>query len=346
MARPTLVSLAKELGVSRQTVSNVINAPHLVREETRERVAAAIEASGYQPNQAAQSLRNQKSRTIAMRIYPTLEEGINGAVMDRFLHCMVDELRTAGYHLLLVTADDVDDELETITAMHLRGRIDGCILTHSHADDPRPAQLAEAGVEIACFGRPWGAEETSTHAWVDVDGGAGTLVATRHLLDQGHHRIGFIGWPVGSGAGDDRRKGWAQAMRAAGVEGFEQWTTEGIDTMDSGLAGMEQLLAAGVEAAVCSSDSLALGAVEALRRSGRLDEGSAPVIGFDDTPVARAMGLPSIDQNVEQAARLLCQQLLRRLDGDHNPVPVTERLVTPSLAVRGLRAMVLAGAKT
>lgn len=99
MARPTLVSLARELGVSRQTVSNVINAPHLVKAETRERVQAAIEASGYRPNVAAQALRNQRSHTIAMRLYPTLDGGVNGAVVDRFLHHLVQTLRTRGYKI-------------------------------------------------------------------------------------------------------------------------------------------------------------------------------------------------------------------------------------------------------
>ena len=95
MVRPTLVSLARELGVSRQTVSIVLNAPHLVRPETRERVAKAIEESGYRPSAAAQALRRQRSLTLALRLYPSTD-GINGAVMDRFLHSLVEQAETLG----------------------------------------------------------------------------------------------------------------------------------------------------------------------------------------------------------------------------------------------------------
>lgn len=339
MGRPTLVSLAKELGVSRQTVSNVINAPHLVKPETRERVQEAIERSGYRPNQAAQALRNQRSRTVAMRVYPTLDEGINGAVMDRFVHRFAQALRDSGYALLLVTADSDRDEVETLQEMSIRGRIDGCLLTGTYAGDTRPAELTEAGATVVAFGRPWGQEETSAHDWVDVDGAAGTRLATQHLLDAGHRRIGFLGWPEGSGVGDDRRRGWAETMQAAGIDGFEAWQAQGMDTMASGLAGMETLLQLGADAAVCAADSLAVGAVEHLRRRSLMTGASAPVVGFDNTPVARAMGVSSVDQNVEQAVQVLTDRLMLRVGDDSTSIPALTELLAPRLMIRELSSI-------
>ncbi|MEL4506106.1 LacI family DNA-binding transcriptional regulator [Luteococcus sp. H138] len=339
MGRPTLVSLAKELGVSRQTVSNVINAPHLVKSETRERVQEAIERSGYRPNQAAQALRNQRSRTVAMRVYPTLDEGINGAVMDRFVHRFAQALRDRGYALLLVTADSDEDEVDTLHEMSIRGRIDGCLLTGTYAGDPRPAQLAAEGAKLVAFGRPWGQEETSTHDWVDIDGAAGTRMATQHLLDAGYRRIGFLGWPEGSGVGDDRRRGWAETLGAAGVDGFEAWQATGMDTMATGLSGMETLLGLGAEAVVCAADSLAVGAVEHLRRSGLMTRPTAPVIGFDNTPVARAMGISSIDQDVERAVQALTDRLMLRVGDGSDDLPPLNQLLAPRLVTRELSSI-------
>ena len=338
MARPTLVSLARELGVSRQTVSNVINAPHLVRTETRERVQAAIEASGYRPNVAAQALRNRRSMTLAMRMHPTMEDGINGSIRDRFLHHLVVAAREQGYSLLLTTAQSFDDEVDVLTEMHVRGTIDGCVLTDTHAGDSRPARLLDKGVPVAAFGRPWGHEEM--HPWVDVEGWRGTHAATSHLLERGHERIGFIGWPGNSDSGLDRRSGWERAMAEHGHDAdLSRWSAERLDRIDAGLDAAEALLDQGVEAFVCASDSLALGALEAVRRRG-FEGPQAPVVGFDNTPVARAIGLSSLDQPVEQAAEVLCRQLVGLVNPSAESTPPAEHvLLEPSLVVRELAEM-------
>lgn len=338
MNRPTLVSLANELGVSRQTVSNVINAPHLVRPETRARVQKAITESGYRPNVAAQALRNQRSRTIGMRILPA-SDGINGAIMDRFLHHLVAECQELGYNLMLFTATDERDEVAQARDLFERGSIDGCVLTGTHSADTRPGELAERGIPCAAFGRPWGEVERAGHIWVDVDGRSGTRAATRHLLALGHTRIGFIGWPFGSELGDDRRAGWSEAMAEASLTGWEEWHAEGEDGTQTGLYAMEQLREKGVEGVVCASDSLALGAREAFRRrSTQPHVGELPVIGFDNTPVAAAITMSSIAQPVERCAQLLASALVHELDPKSRgrALQPDERLVAPVLAPRSV----------
>ena len=104
MRRPTLASLASELGVSRQTISNVLNAPHKVKPATRERIQAAIAAAGYRPSAAARQLRTQRSMNLGMRLFPATD-GINGAVLDRFLHALTEAAQSAGYRLPLCCAD-------------------------------------------------------------------------------------------------------------------------------------------------------------------------------------------------------------------------------------------------
>lgn len=320
MARPTLVSLAKELGVSRQTVSNVINAPHLVKQETRERVQEAIERSGYRPNQAAQSLRNQCSRTLAMRIYPS-SDGIYGAVMDRFHHELVREARARDYNIMPITAKNDSDEVDQLIGLYDNGSIDACLLSGTSAQDVRPAALSQRGLPMVAFGRPWG-KPADQHYWVDVDGAGAMATATRTFLGQGHERVAFVGLEVGSGPGDDRRAGWRRVMgEHLPAQELEALDTQGVDCLETGIAAVERLLDRGATAFVCATDSLALGASIRLRELRPETSGPLPVIGFDDSPVARAVGMSSVAQPVETAVRLLVEALIQQLRDPDGALP-------------------------
>lgn len=332
-ARPTLVSIAQELGVSRQTVSNVLNNPSVVHPRTRERVDAAIKKSGYRPSAAGKALRTQRSMAIGLRLYRAVD-GINGAVMDRFLHSLAEEAQRLGYQLTLLTADDAAGEVEKLETLYHSASIDLAVLTDTGADDTRPARLRENRVPFVTFGRPWGRIETSDHCWVDVDGAAGTAAAAAWLRDLGHQRIGFLGWPEGSGVGDDRRSGWQATV--ADLPGSAGLSVAVLDDHPSaGAEGATELVARGATAIVCASDSLALGAIGHFRTVGRLGEAEVPVVGFDDTPVARATGLSSVHQPVEQAAVDLLELALTILDGNTPAHP--HRLLEPHLVQRRLQ---------
>ncbi|GAA4192972.1 LacI family DNA-binding transcriptional regulator [Streptosporangium oxazolinicum] len=343
----TITDVARRAGVSRQTVSNVLNSPELVREETRDRVREAIGALGYRASQAARQMRTGRSRLIATRIQPD-RDGINGSVLDRFLHGLTASAAQAGYRILLYAAGDERAEIDTFEELVGSHEPDAFVLASTYYGDGRPAWLRERRLPFVTFGRPWGnaggqATGDPGHAWVDVDGAAGTAAATRHLLDAGHRRIGFLGWPTGSGVGDDRRSGWARTLVAEGIDpdGLNQATDDGV--ADGEKAARELLRAERpITALVCASDSLALGALHAVRSltasgqltaSGRLtaegrltiagqaggEEGlPVSVIGFDDTPVAKAVGLSSVSQPLAEAAAG-CVGLLTRLFDPPSP---------------------------
>ncbi|WP_433368876.1 LacI family DNA-binding transcriptional regulator [Actinoplanes sp. CA-142083] len=316
MEKVTIATVAERAGVSRQTVSNVINAPEVVRPETRDRVREAIASLGYRVNQAARQMRTGRSKLIAVRIEPA-RDGINGSVLDRFLHGLTDAAGLAGYRVMLYTAADDAGEIATYDELLTAYDLDGFVLTSTHHGDPRTSWLAERDVPFVTFGRPWGAPET--HSWVDVDNAAGTAAATRRLLETGHTRIGFLGWPAGSGVGDARRAGWSSAM--AGLPTPEVAADDGVD---SGAAAAAQL-PDDITAVVCASDSLALGAMRAL--PGRA------VVGFDDTAVAQAVGLTSVSQPLAEAAAR-CMDLLAELLDGRAPNHPTHLLLPPSLVVR------------
>lgn len=330
--RVTIATVARHAGVSRQTVSNVLNAPELVREETRLRVRDAIEILGYRTHQAARQLRTGRSRLLAVRIDPA-RHGVENPVLDRFLHGLTEAAAPAGYRVMLYTADDDGSEIATYEELLASYALDAFVLTHTHHGDTRTAWLTRAQVPFITFGRPWGA--LGEHPWVDVDGAAGTAAATRHLLDEGHRDIGFLGWPTGSGVGDDRQAGWERALREAGVapDGLDVHT---VDGRDEGERAARELLARRrpATAFVCASDQLALGAHRALEE-GRIP-GVPPVIGFDDGPMARAAGLSSVRQPLAEAAAACVRMLSAVLDpSPGQPVEtVRQVLLEPHLVIR------------
>jgi DNA-binding LacI/PurR family transcriptional regulator len=339
--RPTLASLASELAVSRQTISNVLNAPHKVKPATRERVQAAIAAAGYRPSAAARQLRTQRSMTFGMRLFPATD-GINGAVLDRFLHALTEAAQSAGYRLTLFCADSDGDEIRQYEELLDAAGLDGFILSSSSPDDARTRWLQERGTPFAVFGRPWhaaGQPAVTSHPWVDVDGAAGTEAAVEMLLAQGHSRVGFLGWYTGDPVGADRRNGWERAMTAAGLgPAAAVLSVEAEDTVAGGAAGAAVLVSRGATAVVCSSDSLALGAMEKLRK---VHSGAArpAVVGFDNTPVAAALGLSSVAQPAEEAARHLIRVLTHELAGNSGSAPegappARQLLLAPSVVER------------
>lgn len=322
--RATLNSVARQAGVSRQTVSNVLNSPELVSPGTLDRVRRVIDEQGYRANRAARQMRTSRSQVIGLRIEP-VRDGVNGNVLDRFLHSLTATAERHDHRTMLFTATDDDAEIRAYSDLVASVGVDAFVVTGTHHADRRTAWLTEHGLPFVTFGRPWG--EPGAHPWVDVDGAAGTEVATAHLLRRGHRRIAFVGWPDGSGAGDERRAGWRRALRNAGLPpGFDVATPDGTD---SGRAACAQLLdtPAAPTAFVCASDSLALGVVTELRV--RREPWDA-VIGFDDTPVARFLGLTSVRQPVAEVAAACVQQLRTVLAGG-TPEPV---LLTPELVVR------------
>lgn len=366
-SRPTLQSVAERAAVSRQTVSNVLNAPHLVRPETIERVRAVIDEVGYRPHVAARQLRTRRSQVIGLRLEPTID-GISGAVLDRFLHALTEQAQLRGYRVMLFTAADDHGEIAAYEELLGTIDVDAFVLTSTHHDDPRTQWLAERDVPFATFGRPWQSEpppgsdaSDSTdrpvdHPWVDVDGAAGTRAAVEHLRELGHRRIGFIGWPSGSGVGDDRRSGWRRAL--ADVLAPHELDALDMSVPDGVTSGARaaQVLVDRIDptAFVCASDSLALGVLGALRPIGDLRPGAPAhfvgraVVGFDDTPVARAVGLSSVAQPLVEAAgrvfMLVLDRLMTRGPDESVPFPAGDVLdaaadhhvlLNPNLVVRG-----------
>ncbi|MGB4137661.1 MAG: LacI family DNA-binding transcriptional regulator [Microbacterium sp.] len=330
---PTVEDVARRAGVSRQTVSNVLNAPDVVKPVTRDRVLAAIGELGYRRHAAARRLRIRRSSTIGIRLDPYVG-GVSGVVLDRFLHAITERASERGMRMLVYSARTREEEVLRLGELWDSSEIDAAIITGTVRDDSRVGRLDDHGLPFVSFGRPWGRDDIAdpTHLWVDVDGAAGTAAATRHARAFGP-RVAFLGWPEGSGTGDERERGWRDTMRESGLTGARLIAEEGVAEARS---AMEVAFAAGLDAdaIVCASDTLAVGALLALNGTGR----RMPVIGFDNTPTAEALGFSSVEQRPEDVAA----GALRLLMGPTGDVVVPRRpeagsahvLIEPELVVR------------
>ncbi|WP_256041381.1 LacI family DNA-binding transcriptional regulator [Cryobacterium sp. SO1] len=339
---PTVTDVALAAGVSRQTVSNVMNSPGIVRADTRERVQAAIAQLGYRPHASARRLRTRRSSTIGIRLDPMID-GISGSVLDRFLHALTEQADKQGLRVLLFTATSPEDEITQLQRLNDGADVDGFVLTSTFAGDPRTKWLIENGISFVTFGRPWGTNDMNDpqHLWVDVDGWAGLHEATRAAQDAGARRIGYIGWPSPSGTGEDRRRGWRDAMLERGnVTDDDLALLEVVceDGVAQGTAAMQELrrTAGTLDAVLCASDSLALGAMIA-------NPERVPVTGYDNTPVAAAIGLSSVDQSVDEVAAGVLELLTGEFSGNVQGAPESDeprhRMVKPRLVVREFAAI-------
>ncbi|MCW2784784.1 MAG: LacI family transcriptional regulator [Marmoricola sp.] len=329
---PTLATVAERAGVSRQTVSNALNNPELLREDTLARVQAVIDELGYTPNRAARQLRTRSSHLIGLR-FEQAQEGTSNALMDRFVHSLVEATARTGHHILLF-AGDPDDPLDGYRELLRATAVDAFVITDTYAGTAQADLLRRVGAPFVTFGRPWD-EPGAAQPWVDVSGARGAELATEHLLAAAHRGIAWLGWEASSRIGEDRRSGWQAAMRAAGLDGPGVRIADNVDA--ARMAAHELLEGTGpdrVTGFVCASDTLGIGVLHALAERGLRPGIDVGVVGFDDSLGAQVTwpGLTSVRQPLEQVAI----EIVELLHGVLSLKPVREpaRMLEPTLVVR------------
>jgi LacI family transcriptional regulator len=329
----TLMQVARRAGVSAQTVSNAVNNPERVAPATRERILAAVDELGYEPNLSARALRNRSSSLIAFKTRPPRTDKAS-LLMDEFLYTLNAAAAEAGYHLILCHAEDGSaNEIKAYRDLLKKTSVDAFVLSETHRNDDRVAALRSWGVPFAAFGRSWDGDEATS--WVDVDGRAGTRAATEHVAAQGHERIGHLGWTAESEIGAERREGWREGCRERGLD--TDLEAEVADTLEAGRQAAHRLLDAvhPATALVCASDTLALGALRALYERGLRPGADVAVTGFDDSPTAALVspGLTTLHQPIDLVGRQLIQTIDDLLAGTtREPQHV---LLEPDLIIRG-----------
>jgi len=328
--RATIKDVSRVAGVSVATVSNVLNSPDIVAEQTHDRVMAVIEQLGYKPNRAARALQQQRTFSIGYQ----MPRETDGFALDVFLHRVVERAEEADLAIVLFAPRPGQDQVDAYREMIRRGAVDGFVISATGHGDDRIEHLLEAGFPFVTFGRT---DFSGDHAWVDVDGCAGADLATAHLLDRGHREIAFIGWPEGSITGDERSSGYRRALADRGVSVRPELVLRTENGVEPGSTAMQQLL--DVEnpptAVVAVQDLLALGAMNAIRERGLTIGRDMAVVGFDDIPSAAlaSPALSSIRQPMDRVGELVVEMLVEELDEDSVGTARTE-ILTPELVVR------------
>ncbi|MEZ5096221.1 MAG: substrate-binding domain-containing protein [Nocardioides sp.] len=259
------------------------------------------------------------------------QEGTANATMDRFVHTLVEASRAAGYHVLLFAGDE--DPLSGYDELLRSTAVDAFVVTDTYLGNPQAAWLASRRAPFVAFGRPWHDAE-ATHPWVDVDGAAGTALATEHLLDRGHTRIGWVGWRKDSRIGEDRRSGWSRTLHRHDLPTAGSPHVE--DTLASGREAASVLLdQAEPTAFVCASGHPRHGGAPRAVRPRAEPGRDVAVVGFDDSQVAQVVpfGLTSVRQPLEEVA----VEIVAALQGLLRTPPLRRAgvLLTPTLSVRG-----------
>jgi DNA-binding LacI/PurR family transcriptional regulator len=306
----TLEEVAKVAGVSRATVSRVVNGSPRVSGDVRRSVQTAIEHLGYTPNRAARSLVTRRSDSIAVVITEPAGRLFTDPFFPRLIRGVSAALSARDIQLVLLMPDSPADEPRTARYL-TAGHVDGVLLGSLHGDDPLPGQLAASGVPVVLVGRP---PRDADVSYVDVDNLEGARRATGHLLSQGRRTVATIAGPADMVAGHDRVAGYREALTDAAIPFDESLLTSADFTHEGGAAAMERLLAArpDLDAVFCASDLMAVGALAALIAAGRRIPEDVAVVGFDDSPIAATSRPPltSVRQPIEEMGREMVHLLL------------------------------------
>jgi DNA-binding LacI/PurR family transcriptional regulator len=312
-ANATLDEVARVAGVSRATVSRVVNGSPKVSPEIRRSVERAIDRLGYVPNRAARSLVTRRSESIAVVITEPATRLFSDPFFPRVIRGVSTALAARDLQLILLMPDDLHEEERTVRYL-TGGHVDGVILVSLHGNDPLPSELAARRVPLVVVGRPLGVEVDH----VDADNRGGATLATRHLLEGGRRRIATITGPADMVAGIDRLAGYRDALSEAGVPVDPQLIAVGDFTHEGGTAAMERLLATrpDLDAVFCASDLMAVAALGVLQTGGRRVPEDVAVVGYDDAPIATTTRPPltSIRQPVEEMGREMVHLLVESME--------------------------------
>ncbi|MDI5966206.1 LacI family DNA-binding transcriptional regulator [Streptomyces sp. SL13] len=340
-ARPaTLEDVARLAGVSRATVSRVINGSHTVDPARRLKVERAVAAASYVPNRAARSLVTRRTDSIALVVSERQQRSSAGPFAGRIftdphfgrvVDGLLGELRPAGVQMALMLADDADTRDQLVGYLH-QGHVDGVVLISQHSDDPLPGMLARCGLPAVLASRP--ATSGEPIGCVEVDQRLGARLAADRLVGRGCRRIATVCGPLDMPAGSERLTGFREAMADHGAASVV--AVEGGFTQAGGAAAMKRLLerVPDLDGVFIASDLMALGALPVLHRQGRRVPEDVAVVGFDDSDAAVACDprLTTVRQPVEEMAGEMARLLLERIADPGRPARSV--VFAPELVVR------------
>lgn len=302
----TIRDVARHAGVSVATVSRVLNNSALVSQDTRETVMKTVAQLGYRPNANAQALATQVSDTIGVVVMD---------VSDAFFGALVKAVDTVAqqhdkYVLIGNSYHEAEKERHSIEVL-IRQRCNALIVHSKALSDEELAGFMEQVPGMVLINR---LVPGYAHRCVCLDNVSGAVMATRMLLNNGHQRIGYLASSHHIEDNDLRRDGWFRALEEQGIAAPDSWVGTGSPDMQGGEAAMVELLGRNLQltAVFAYNDSMAAGALTALKDNGIAVPQHLSLIGFDDIPIARYTDpqLTTVRYPVASMARLATELAL------------------------------------
>ncbi|MGG7507189.1 LacI family DNA-binding transcriptional regulator [Plantibacter sp. YIM 135249] len=324
---PTLEMVAARAGVSRATVSRVVNGSPSVTADVVRIVNEAIAELDYVPNRAARSLASRKTQAVAL----VVPESTGRVFADPFFASVVQgvafELAETDYTLNLLIASETSPA--KTRRYLLGGNVDGALIVSHHAGDHSYTRL-DGQLPLVFGGRPMGPDADGVY--VDVDNVEGGRLATRFLLESGRRTIATIAGRQDMSAGVDRLTGWREAMTEAGLD--DDLVEIGDFSPVDGAEAMRRLLALDrpIDAVFAANDQMAAGAIAVIRDAGLRIPDDIAVIGFDDDTfgATSAPPLTTIDQDPVRLGATMASVLVRVIAGE----PVDRITIMPTRLIR------------
>jgi LacI family transcriptional regulator len=321
----TLEDIARMSGVSRSTVSRVINGDRNVNEQTRTKVQSIIQSIDFQPNLAARGLAAGHTRVIGL-VIPT---GVTAIFTDPYFPLVIQGVSAAcnarGYSVMLWLAEP-EFERRTISQILYNGLIDGVVVSSMLVNDPLIERLYESKRPFITIGRHPTNDKIN---YVDIDNRAGAYQGVSHILRTGRRRVGVINGPHNTIASLDRYQGYLDALRERGVTLIPELVAEGEFSDTTGYLAMKRLLPHCPDAVFVASDAMAFAAMRAIQEAGlRIPEDIA-VVGFDDLPAAANSSPPltTVRQPIQRTGSIAAEMLVDMIE---HPDPLPRRIVLPT----------------
>jgi len=332
-ASVTVEDVATMAGVSRATVSRVVNGSPRVSSRARLAVTQAIETLRYVPNPAARALMTRRSDSVGVVILESANRLFEDPYFNQLLLGISSGLADHEVQLVLLIAQSTLEE-ERLERYVASGHVDGVMIIGPRGDDQLPRRLIARGVPIVVNGRPSTEDVSADHrslSYVDVENREGARAAVAHLVAGGRRRIATIHGPLDLASGRDRLVGYREGLEAAGLPADPSLEEDALYLPSLAADAMRSLLARrpDLDAVFAASDSMAAAAVGVLLDAGRHVPEEVAVVGFDDSPIAvtvRPM-LTTVRQPIQAMGREMAELLLRQIS---DPMRAPSRVIFPT----------------
>ncbi len=318
MSDLTLEDIAKLAGVSRSTVSRVVNDHPNVSEGVRKRVKEVIISTGYHPNVAARTLASQHSWMIGMVLPRSVSSFFTDPYFPRLTQGIAQACNQYNYTLGLFLVGSKEDEEKIFPLVSRKGNLDGILFQSGEIGDQLIDRLINSNIPLVIVGRPF---HTNGVSYIDIDNITAAYNAVSHLIRLGYKRIGTITGLTSSTVSIDRKEGYLRALTERGRNVDESLIIEGDFTEAGGHYAMQQLLAAKPDAIFAASDLLAIGAMRAVREAHFNIPDDIAFVGFDDLPIAKLPDpqLTTIRQPIGQFGIKAVEILIDLIENGINP---------------------------